>query len=73
MTAPARARCAADDLWGNRRQCVGRWYLLTDPDGRTFGLCSTACLPAYAVLGVLPADLGDTSTRVGAREDEAAA
>jgi len=57
MTAP-RVRCAAADLWGDRHQAVGSWYVVIDPEGRQFDLCSGACLVEYATLGALPTDAG---------------
>jgi hypothetical protein len=54
MTAP-RVRCAAADLWGDRHMAVGRWYQVTDPEGRVFDFCSGACFVEYATLGALPA------------------
>jgi hypothetical protein len=56
MTA-RRVRCAAADFWGDKHQCVERWYTVTDLEGRIFDLCSGACLVEYATLGALPADV----------------
>ena len=55
MTAP-RVRCAAADFWGDKHMCVGSWFVVTDPEGRQFDLCSGACLVEYATLGALPTD-----------------
>ena len=57
MTAPQRVRCAAAGLWGDEHTCVGRWYTVTDPEGRQFNLCSGACLVEFACLDALPADI----------------
>ena len=56
MTATQRVRCAAADLWGDKHQAVDSWYVVTDPEGRQFDLCSGACLVEYATLGALLAD-----------------
>jgi hypothetical protein len=56
MTA-SRVRCAAADFWGDKHQCVERWYVVTDLKGRQFDLCSACCLIEYACLGALPGDI----------------
>ena len=55
MTAP-RTSCAARAIFRDKHVCVDRWYVVTDPEGRTFDLCSMCCVLEYAIWG-LPADL----------------
>ena len=50
--------------------CVERWYVVTDPEGRTFDLCSACCLIEYATLGALP---GDVEAGASASDSETAA
>jgi hypothetical protein len=51
-----RVPCAAAGLFRDKHQCVGSWYVVLDPQGSTFDLCSAACLVEYATLGALPSD-----------------
>jgi hypothetical protein len=63
----SRVGCAARSLYQDKHQCVERWYVVTDPAGQTFDLCSGACLVEYATLGALPAT--DVAAHSGPADD----